>query len=453
MADRNPEGVFAQTSRRNVFASLCRAAALVPFYQNIARAQSDPVAAATAALIDGASEAARRKRPFILPRGVTTLYRILLPEGAHLIGAKGGSVLRLGYPGPMVQNSGPLDSLTFEDVTFDGADLPINDAFGLLTFAEVAHFAMDNCTIRHSTTGLLQRRCGGRIRLSNFHDLTGTAILDEDCAGVTIDANKIYRCGANGVHHWGPNSQRHDGSRISNNVIADIKNGPGGEGLYGNGVRVAQCGPVTIDNNVVERCAYTAVRNTGGRDVVVTDNRCKSFGEKAMYAEFGFRNATFKNNVIEDCGAGISATNYVGPGDGDGALIEGNVVTNIHPTHPDSDFGPRMNWLSGCEGEGDVRMVGNTVVGSPWVGIFAGFFGARQNVTVEANRLIDNEYAVGFASQGDVGPCAIIGNEMRGSKKANIVAMFQTDVISGDLALPGAGNTYKNVVLRDNRIL
>ncbi len=438
--------------RRRFFVSLARAAAFAAFYDGVARAQSDPVAAATSSILAGASEAARRGRPYVLPAGVSTIYQLVLPDGAHLIGAKGGSILRLGYAGPMISNHGAIGRVTFENIVFDGGHLPINTAFGLLTFTDVAQVEMENCTIRNSTTGLLQRRCGGRVRLSTFHDLSGTAILDENCAGVTIDANKIHRCGDNGIHHWSLRSKRHDGSRISNNVITDIDNRSGGEGLYGNGVRVADCGPVTVENNVIERCAYTAVRNTGGWEVVVAENRCKTFGEKAMYAEFGFRDATFRNNVIEDCGAGISATNYVGPGNGDRALIEGNVVTKIHVTHPDKDFGPRMNWLCGCEGEGDVRMVGNIVVGSPWFGILAGFFDARQNVTVESNRLVDNEYAIGFATQGHVGPCAIIGNDMRGSKKANIVAMFQTKVISGDLALPGAANPYKGVTLRHNRI-
>jgi uncharacterized secreted repeat protein (TIGR03808 family) len=445
--------LYIPQTRRRLIASVARAVALAPFYRSLAFANGDPVGAATSALLSGLAEAALARRPFVLPRGVTTIYQIFLPEGAHLVAHRAGSTLRLGYPGPMISNHDPLESLTFEDVTFDGAARAINDAFGLLTLSDVAQVEMENCVIQHSTTGLMQKRCSGRIRLSTFRDLTGTAILDDNCVGVTVDANRIERCGDNGVHHWGGKSKRYDGSRISNNTIADIDNRSGGEGLYGNGVRVAETGPVTIENNRIERCAYTAVRNTGGWDVVIADNRCKGFNEKAMYAEFGFRNATFRNNVIEDCGAGISATNYVGPGNGAGALIAGNVVSKIRPSHPDPDFGPRMNWLCGVEGEGDVRMVGNIVTGSPWFGVLAGFFDARNNVVVEDNRLIDNEYGIGFATQGDrLGPCEISGNDLRGSKKANIVAMFQTQVISGDMALPGAANIYKNVVIRANRI-
>lgn len=439
-------------TRRRLLASVAKAAALLPLYRDLARARSDPVAAATLALTEGIGAAALAGRPFRLPPGVTTTYQLLLPEGAHLIAARGGSTLRLGYAGPLIGNRGPLDSLTFEGVAFDGAGLPIDKAFGLLTLTDVAQVAMDGCALRHTTTALMQKRCGGTIRRSTFEDLSGTAILDDNCAGVTIEGNGVRRCGDNGIHHWSTGAHRPDGSRIRDNVIADIDCRSGLLGLYGNGIRVAECGPVAIEDNVIERCAYTAVRNTGGRDVLVARNRCKGFGEKAMYAEFGFRDATFVDNVIEDCGAGISATNYVGPGNGAGALIAGNVVTNIRPSHPDAEFGPRMNWLCGVEAEGDARIAGNSVAGSPWFGILAGFFDARNHVTVEANRLVGNAYAIGFATQGDPGPCAIVENVLRGSKKANIVAMFQTEVVSGDLAAPGAKNIYDRVEIRGNRI-
>jgi uncharacterized secreted repeat protein (TIGR03808 family) len=438
--------------RRRLLASIARAAALAPFYAALARAKADPIAAATEEFIAGLSEAAQAGRPYKLKPGVTTLYRILLPEGAHLIGAAGGSTLRLGYDSGLIANEGPLKSVTLEGIAFDGAGRQMNDAFGLLNFYDVAEVAIDNCAFRNSATGLFQHRCGGRVRLCAFEDLSGTAIHDDNCAGMVIDANRIRRIGDNGIHHWSLHSTRHDGSRISNNVIEDIANRSGGDGMFGNGVRVAECGPVTIENNSIERCAYTAVRNAGGWNVTVADNRCRTFGEKAMYAEFGFRDAVFRNNAIADCGAGISATNYIGPGNGAGALIEGNVVTGLRPSHPDDEFGPRSGWLHGVHGEGDARMIGNTIVGSPAVAVLAGFFQARENVVVAENRLIDNEYGVGFASQGAPGPCEIVDNEIRGAKKASIVAMFQERIVSGDLALPGAANKFPNVVIRGNRV-
>ena len=443
--------IFSSQTRRRLLRSAACAAALSPMLRRAARA--DPVADATVRLQDALVKAALAGRPCVLPRGVTRIYRILLPEGAHLIGAPGGSTLQLGYDGPMIGNRGPIDFLTLENITFDGAGRKFGDAFGLLTFSDVAHVAMETCVVQNSGHGLCQSRCGGKIRLCAFHDLADTAIHNDHCRGFVIDSNRIARCGNNGVHHWASKAFKGpDGTRISNNTITDIDNRSGGEGLWGNGVRVAETGPVTVENNVIERCSYSAVRNTGGWEVVVADNRCKGFRERAMYAEFSFRDAIFRNNAIAGCGAGIAATNYLGPGDGDRALIVGNVVSGIEEHHPDPDFGPRMGWLSGIEGEGNVRIEGNVVKGSPWMGVLAGFFAARQNVTVEGNSLIDNKYGIGFATQDGVGPCAIRRNDIRGSKKAAIVAMFQERVISGDLSAPGAARGYKDLDLSDNRI-
>jgi uncharacterized secreted repeat protein (TIGR03808 family) len=444
--------LFLPQTRRRLLRGAAQAAALTPFFHAIARAQGDAAAAATARLQEDIVAAALAGRACVLPRGVTSVYRLLLPEGAHLVGAPGGSTLRLAGDGPMIANRAAVDFVTLENIVFDGAGRKLSDAFGLLTFSDVGRVTMETCTVRNSGHGLLQRRCGGKIRLCDFHDLADTAIFNDHCRGFVIDANRIARCGNNGVHHWAGKGFAHDGARISNNVITDIDNRSGGEGLWGNGVRVAETGPVVIENNVIERCSYTAVRNTGGWGVVVAENRCRTFREKAMYAEFGFRDATFRNNVIHDCGAGISATNYAGPGDGDRALILGNVVTGVKEAHPDGDFGPRMGWLCGIEGEGDAHIEGNVVKGSPWMGVLAGFFDARHNVTVEGNSLIDNQYGIGFANQDGVGPCVIRRNDIRGSKKGAIVAMFQERVISGDVSAPGAAKAYKNLVISDNRI-
>jgi uncharacterized secreted repeat protein (TIGR03808 family) len=439
-------------TRRRLLRGVARAAAALPFYRSLVQAQADPIAGTTMRLTEDLALAALRRRPFVLPRGLTRIYRISLPEGAHLIAAPGGSILQLAYDGPMIANRAPLNQITLENIAFDGANRPINDAFGLLSFNDVAEVVVENCVFRNATIGLFQRRCGGKLRLCQFHDLTDTAIYNDHCRGFVIDANRIERCGNNGIHHWGDKkSGQHDGTRISSNTIVDIDNRRGGEGLWGNGVRVAETGPVTIENNVVERCAYSAIRNTGGWDVAVANNRCKSLNETAMYAEFGFRDATFRDNVISDCAAGISATNYLGPGDGDRALLEGNIITGLRPSHPNPLSSPR-GFMHGIHGEGDVRMVGNTVVGSPTVAALAGFYNARHDVTVEDNHLIDNEYAIGFATQDGIGPCAIRRNEIRGSKKANIVAMFQEHVISGDVSAPGAASAYKDIEIRDNRI-
>ena len=106
---------------------------------------------------------------------------------------------------------------------------------------------------------------------------------------------------------WTSQAGRYEGSRIRNNIIEDIHNISGGDGPYGNGVSIWGSGSVRVENNKIYRCAYTAVRNNAGRDILVIGNDCKGFGEKAMYAEFGAKRATFRDNKIVDAGGGDSA--------------------------------------------------------------------------------------------------------------------------------------------------
>ena len=77
------------------------------------------------------------------------------------------------------------------------------------------------------------------------------------------------------------------------------------------------------------------------------------------------------------------------------------MITGLHETHPDDEFGPHMSWLTGVEAESNVEIAGNTVVGG-WMGVRCG--GYRQNIRVEGNRLVDNDYGVTFQIGEGVGP-------------------------------------------------
>ena len=217
----------------------------------------------------------------------------------------------------------------------------------------------------------------------------------------------IRRCGDNGVQIWTSVAGRYEGSRIRNNRIEDIANLSGGDGPYGNGVAIWGAGFVRVETNQISRCAYTAVRNNAGHDVEVIGNDCKGCGERAMYAEFGAKRATFRNNKIDDAGAGIALANA--ERGTDIGLVTGNVITGLHETHPDDEFGPQMSWLTGIEAESNVVVAGNTIIGG-WMGVRCG--GYRQNIRVEDNHLIDNEYGVTFQIGEGVGRAVIARNEI-----------------------------------------
>lgn len=391
-------------------------------------------------------EAARRGGAVRLPEGVTAVRSLELEDSVTLIGAKGGSTLRLVGPGPLLRGSA-VGAVTLESVAIDGAGNRFADLKqGLLDFADVARVAIHGCTIRRSTArGVNLLRCGGRFAENVIEDVRDAGYFSLDGLGVDIDGNKVRRCGDNGVLVWTTAAGRFEGSRIRNNEISDIHNLSGGDGAYGNGVGVWNSGFVRVENNVIRRCAYTAVRNNGGHDVTVVGNDCKGFGERAMYAEFGAKRAAFRDNKIDDAGAGIGLANAERGTDVGWAT--GNVITGLHETHPDDEFGPDMSWLTGIEAESNVEVAGNVVVGA-WIGVRCG--GYRQNIRVESNRLVDNDYGVAFQIGDGVGAATIARNEIHGSRKAAIAAMAGHQFVPGDASRPEVAAKYPLLTIRDN---
>jgi uncharacterized secreted repeat protein (TIGR03808 family) len=387
---------------------------------------------------------------FKLPPGVTATRSIELPDGARIVADRAGSTLRLVGDGPLLSASA-ASSVEIESVNFDGGANPFADPKrGLLDFSDVVKLSIRGCAIRNSCgCGVNLTRCGGRFAQNTIERVRDAGYFSMDGLGVDIDGNHLRECGDNGVMVWTSEAGHYEGSRIRNNVIEDIHNVSGGDGAYGNGVGVFKAGFVRVENNKISRCAYTAVRNNNGHDVSVIGNDCKTFGEKAMYAEFGAIRAAFRDNKIDDAGAGIAVTNA--ERGTDIGWVTGNTITGLRETHPDDEFGPTMFWLTGILAEKNCEISGNTVVGSPWIGIALG--GYRQNLTAESNTLIDNAYGITFARGLRVGDAVIAGNRIVGSKKAAIAAMGGPSILPGDLATPGEAAKYPRLTVRDNAFL
>ncbi|MBI1867752.1 MAG: TIGR03808 family TAT-translocated repetitive protein [Methylocystis sp.] len=391
--------------------------------------------------------AARAGGTVRLPAGVISIRSVEVPDGVAIVGAR-GSVLRLMGPAPLLSGAAAR-RITLESVTFDGGGNRLADQRGLLDFTDVLHLSIHGCVIRRfGARGVNLLRCGGRFAQNIIEDVRDAGYFSLDGLGVDIDGNTVRECGDNGVQVWTSVAGRLDGSRIRNNAISDIHNLSGGDGAYGNGVSIFRSGGVRVENNVIRRCAYTAVRNNAGHDIVVIGNDCKTCGERAMYAEFGAKRAAFRDNKIDDAGAGIAVTNA--DQGTDVGWVTGNVITGLRETHPDDEFGPEMSWLTGVEGESNIEIAGNTIVGSPWIGIRCG--GYRQNVRVESNTLVDNEYGVAFQIGGGVGAAIIAHNKIYGSKKAAIVALAGNTFMPGDVSAPGAASKHPLVTIRDNDV-
>lgn len=407
--------------------------------------QISAAAARAADLAARLRDAARTGAAVRLPPGEITLSGLDLPDGAVLIGTPGRTVLKLAGPGPLLSAS-EARKISLESLILDGGDADAPREKGLIDFTDVVTLSIRGCAIRRSRArGVSITRCGGVFAQNRVENVADAALFSLDGLGVDVDGNQIRGCGDNGLVFWATSAGRYDGSRLRNNLIEDIHNRSGGNGPYGNGVLVFGAGSVRIETNRISRCAYTFVRNNAGHGVEIIGNDCKTCGEKAMYAEFGAKNSTFRGNRIEDAGAGIAIANA--DKGTDGAMVAGNTIIGLKANHPDAEFGPDMLWLTGILAEKNVEIVGNTIIGPAWIGVAMG--GWRENVRVEANEISGADYGVVCAIGEGTGDGYVLRNKINGAGKGAVVASAGMTFLPGDLTRSGA-RQYPRLTVRDN---
>jgi uncharacterized secreted repeat protein (TIGR03808 family) len=426
-------------SRRRLL-RLCCAVSLSSVYANLqARARALDIAR-------DLREAAKRGAAVNLPAGEIALGALDLPDGAILRGVRGRTVLKLSGAGPLLSGA-MARRISLESLIFDGAAGHVPRDRGLLDFSDVVDLSIRGCVIRKSTArGLNLVRCGGKVAQNSIETVDDVACHMLDGLGLDFDGNHIRDCGDNGVSVWASVAGRYDGARLRNNLIEDVRNRSGGNGPFGNGVVVFGAAGLRIERNRILRCAYTAVRINNGRDTLVLGNDCKGFGEKAMYAEFGAKNTVFRDNRIEDAGAGIAVANA--EQGTEGAIVSGNRIIRMRKSRPDAEFGPEMFWLTGILAEKNAEICGNTIAGPGWIGVMLG--GWRENLRAESNEISNVDYGVAFATGEGTGEATIARNRIRAQKSA-VIAMAGATCLPGDLTTPGARN-YPRVSMRDNEM-
>jgi uncharacterized secreted repeat protein (TIGR03808 family) len=424
-------------SRRELLRLCCAASASFCLPNPLAQARTGDIA-------QRLREAARKGAAVSLPAGEITLTGFDLPEGAILTGIPGRTVLKLSGLGPLLSGN-MARKITLENIIFDGATGFTPKEKGLLDFSDVVDLSLRGCAVRRSSArGLNLVRCGGVVAQNDIADVADVGLHSLDGLGVDIDNNHIRRCADNGLIIYATSAGRYDGSRVRNNIIEDIENRSGGNGPYGNGVFVWGAGVVRVERNRISRCAYTAVRNNSGHGVEVIGNDCKTFGEKAMYAEFGAKNSVFRDNRIEDAGAGIAVANA--DKGTDGAIVSGNTIVSMKPNRPDAEFGPEMLWLTGILAEKNAEITGNKIVGPGWIGVALG--GWRENLRAEGNEISGVDYGVVLATGEGAGDATVARNRIS-AKKAAVIATAGMNFLPGDLTKPGA-KKYPRLTVLEN---
>jgi uncharacterized secreted repeat protein (TIGR03808 family) len=414
------------TPSRRTILGLLGAGMALPFHYAVA--QED-----TRRIQREIEEATARGRPWQVPAGLTLSGRLTLPDGAHLVGARGRSRITMIGDGPLI-TADRAQRLTLESVVFDGAGKGAGRDKGLLQFKDVPDLRMEGCTIeRFGGNGMLLERCGGRISGNHFRDTGRGSLFALDSRGLAIDNNVVERSGENGIMVW-RSAKGDDGTIIQSNRIMDIRANAPGTGEYGNAIAVFRAGGVIVEGNVIRRPAYTAVRNNSGSNITVANNNIQACGEVALYTEFAFDGSAITGNIIDGARIGIEVTNFADHG-GRIATVTGNVVRNLRMSkHPgDGSAGGGK----GIFVEGDAAIAGNIVDQAEAVGMQLGWGPSLRDVTATGNTLRDCGVGIQISVAPNAGHATVIGNTIAGAKRGAIIGMQWHKAATGDLAVTG----------------
>ena len=395
-------------------------------------------AALNAAALDG--------RPLYLPAGGFDVQNLEFPNGVHVIGAPGHTLLTA--PGQVrVGHVGEVTGVIIEGVVFQ-ANAPEGDLQlqGLLEIEASSGVTLRQCGFYNgAANGIATTTSEVTIEDCDFEGFVDAAIHSQDGNGLMVRGNRIRKCANAGIRVW-RSAAGHDGSIVTGNTIDRVDFAAGGNGQNGNGISIYQADEVVVADNVISNCAFSAVRTNAGKNTQIRGNTCLSSGEVAIFSEFGFSGSVIADNVIDGAATGISITNL--DSGGHLATCSSNVVRNIAPkslTNPDTR-------PVGIYAEADTVVSGNAVDNVPGVGIAAGYGPFVRNVLVADNVVTGTMIgvAVSVVQEKSPGPVRVSGNIIGAGTQHPIAGLEWEKIVSEDLAKDA--KKYPNVTVSDNTV-
>jgi uncharacterized secreted repeat protein (TIGR03808 family) len=398
----------------------------------------------TARLQRAIDQAARSRVPLLLSPGLYRAGDLKLPAGAQLLGVRGATRLALTR-GPSLLSSEGSDSITLSGLTFEGGNIALPQNIGLLNLTAVKGLRIADCTVLNANgNAIALAGCDGDISRNTVTGAADNALYCVDSKGLVISANTIRGAGNGGIRVW-QGAKRHDGTIVADNTIEDIESRGGGTGQNGNAVNVFRAADVIVRNNIIRRCAFTAVRSNGANNIQIIGNNCAVMKETAMYAEFDFEGAVVADNVIDTAENGIAITNF--NNGGRLSTVHGNLVRNVGVRRPDN---PPEGAGLGISIEAETAVTGNTVETAPNIGIRAGWGPYLRNVSIGGNVVRNAGYGIAVSVVRGAGDAAITGNVLIGARLGAIVGMEWTKTVTGDLIKDGA-STYPQLTIANNQ--
>ena len=388
------------------------------------------------ALASALQRAAGEGRVLHLAAGRYRVAGVILPPGAQITGVPGRSILELSA-GEVILQAG-VDGVRLSGLSFEGPGGTVDSPDGLVTFEKCTDFAVVDCRFSGAPArGIGLYQASGRVRDCQFRACFAAAIGAYDCAGLTIESNDIADCANVGIYvtRSAPGT---DGSVIRGNRIARINWALGGSGQVGNGINLHRCASVVVADNVIEDCAFSAIRLNATRDCVVSGNTCRASGEVAVFSEFGFSGSVIEGNVIDDAATGISITNL--DSGGHLATCSGNVVRNIRAhsdTNPDT-------WPVGIGVEAGTTVSGNVIEAVPGAAMLLGWGPYLANVSATGNVISRSKIGIGVSVVEGTG-AALVANNMIEASAGGIVGMEWDDITVPDLVAAAAEHPHVTI--------
>jgi len=398
----------------------------------------------TAKLQRAIDEAAKARTPLMLPAGVYRSGALRLPAGAQLIGVRGATRLVLTR-GPSLFASEGGDSITLSGLTLDGARVALPKNRGLVHLTQAKALRIVDCAIGDANgNGIALDNCDGVVEGNTITTVADTALFSTDARGLILRGNTIRGTGNGGIRVW-QSLKRHDGSIVTGNTIEDVASQGGGTGENGNGVNVFRAANVIVSNNVIRRCAFSAVRGNAASAMQVIGNQASAIAEVALYAEFDFEGAVISGNTVDGAALGVVTTNF--NDSGRLAVIQGNLIRRLSAKRPQG--GPDAAGV-GIAVEADAAVTGNVVEDAPSMGISIGAGKYQRDVSVTGNVVRRAGRGIGVSVAAGAGHVAITGNLVAESRHGAIVGMKWDKVASDDLVRDAA--RYPQLAISGNQV-
>jgi uncharacterized secreted repeat protein (TIGR03808 family) len=391
------------------------------------------------------NKAADRGGTLFLSAGRYVAGGLVLKHPLSLSGVAGATTLVAASPGAILEVAN-VPEVTIAGIGFDGAGLAGDGSPhpALVSASRCYGLTISACSfVDCAANGLVLVECAGRVLDSRFGSIGKTGLFALDSKGLEIAGNYLHDIGNNAVQVW-TSDRREDGTLVIGNRIERVAAKDGGDGQNGNGINIFRGGNVTVANNRISDCAFSAVRDNSGDNVTIVNNNCSRITETAIFVEFAFSGAVVSGNLLESVSAGISITNF--NEGGRLAVCANNVVRDV------KGGGPNPNGRAvGIAVEADTLVNGNIIEESAEIGLAIGWGHYLRNVNASANIIRNCAIGVAISAVPGAQSALVANNLISGSSRGAIMGMNHAEPATGDLALRPE-ETPAHLILKNNLI-